>query len=441
MSDSPDFFDELSSEALRSGAPLLDAVAAILEASDRERLRVLELGAYMATLGTPSGKVVRIFRAPDEPSELKALVERVVEHNPRVGSELVIVGGSARHTEAIKAAIPELLMHPFVAFQRTESGTVRCFPEGKGLKSPRYSALSRVRSLSEPERRQALQQIEDHARSLQNDQRERSRFFRSMSTRPPKATYVLLAAIAFTYLLQLAWGPKSDKDGAEDLFFIAMGALFRPMVEDGEWWRMISVGFLHGNLMHVGVNCFVLYLLGGQTERVIGTSRFLILYTAALLGGSFASLYFGHGFSVGASGAVWGLLGAQVALAYGRPPVLPTSIAESLKPMAKQNLLINVGISFLPGIDAAAHFGGGITGAAVLASGLLYRSSQGAREDGAPASSRPLRGEPVWTPYMATACAALLVGGLFAGVTTWKPWGISGQLEQHLEEILSPSQP
>lgn len=437
MSDGPDFYDELSSEALRSGGAVLDAVAAILEASDSERWRVLELGAYMATLGAPSGKVIRIFRAPDEPAELQSLVERVVEHNPRVGSELVIVGGSAHHTEAIAAAIPELLMHPFAAFQRTDSGAVQSFPDGKGRKSPRYSALQRVRVLGEPERRAVLREIEGHARSLENDQRERSRFFRSMNTRPPKATYGLLAAIAVTYLLQLAWGPKAGQDGAEDIFFIAMGALFRPMVEDGEWWRMISVGFLHGNLMHWGVNSFVLYLLGGQTERVLGTGRFLILYTAALLGGSFASLYFGHGFSVGASGAVWGLLGAQVALAYGRPPVLPASIAEAMKPMAKQNLLINVGISFLPGIDAAAHFGGGIVGAVVLATGMLYRSSSGEREGGAPGSARLVHGEPPWIPYAATACVALLLGGLVAGVTTWQPWGLSGKLEERLEELLT----
>lgn len=436
MSDRPDFFDELSSEALRSGGAVLDAVAAILEVSERERLRVLELGAYMATLGAPSGRVIRIFRAPDEPAELQALVERVIEHNPKVGSELVIVGGSARHTQAIEAAIPELLMHPFVAFHRADGGTVRSFPNGKGLKSPRYLALERVRVLSETERREVLLKIEEHARSLQNDQRERSRFFRSMNTRPPMATYALLVAIALTYLLQLVWGPKAGQEGAEDVFFIAMGALFRPMVMDGEWWRMISVGFLHGNLMHLGVNSFVLYLLGGQTERVIGTSRFLILYTAALLGGSFASLYFGHGFSVGASGAVWGLLGAQVALAYGRPPVLPASIAESLKPMARQNLLINVGISFLPGIDAAAHFGGGITGALVLASGVLYRSSPGSSEP-----ARLVRGEPAFTPYVATACVALLFGGLVAGVTTWQPWGLSEKLEERLEELLSAPQP
>jgi rhomboid protease GluP len=213
------------------------------------------------------------------------------------------------------------------------------------------------------------------------------------------------------------------------------------MVLDGEWWRMISAGFLHGNLMHVGVNSFVLYLLGGQTERVLGSSRFLVLYTAALIGGSFASLNFGHGFSVGASGAVWGLLGAQVALAYGRPPVLPQSIAEAMKPLAKQNVLINVGISFLPGIDAAAHFGGGITGAAVLASGILYRSSKRAGQAGEPPTSLTMRGEPRWTRYLATACVLLLAGGLAAGLTTWKPWALSGPLEMRLEEILSVPQP
>lgn len=441
MNDGPDLWGDLSGEALRSGAVVLDAVAAILKSGDQERLRVLELGAHMATLGAPSGKVIRIFRAPESPGELRELVERVVEHNPRSGSELVILGGTARHTEATFAAIPELLMHPLLAFHRTDAGAVHCFPEGKGKKSPRFSALSGVRLLSEPERREALALIEDHARSLQDEQRDRARFFRGMHTRAPRATYALLATIGLTYLLQFAWGPKSNQHSEDGLFLIAMGALYGPLVAAGEWWRVISSGFLHGNLLHVGMNSFVLYLLGGQTERVLGSSRFLILYTAALVGGSFASLNFGSGFSVGASGAVWGLLGAQAALAYGRPPVLPASIAESLKPMAKQNLLINVGISFLPGIDAAAHFGGGITGALVLASGVLYRSSKSSKDERAPQASRPLRGEPVWTRYAASACVLLLLGGLIAALTTWEPWALSGALETRLEELLSPGQP
>lgn len=441
MSDREEFFDELASEALRSGAPVLDAVAAVLEHQGRaERLRVVELGAHLSTLATPSGKVIRIFRAPGDSVSLAELVERVVEHNPRTGSELVIVGGGASESSVIERAIPQLLMHPFVAFHRTDSGQVKAFPEGKGRKSPRFAALEKVRGLSESERREALAKIEGHARSLQTEQKERAQFFRGMNTRAPRATYALLGSIAVCYLLQMWWGPKAVQNGEDSLFLIAMGALFRPLVADGEWWRMITAGFLHGNLMHVGVNSFVLYLLGGQTERVVGSSRFLILYTASLLGGSFASLNFGHGFSVGASGAVWGLLGAQVALAYGRPPVLPKSIAEAMKPMAKQNILINVGISFLPGIDAAAHFGGGLTGAAVLASGILYQSSKRARTEGVPPTSRIVRGEPPWTRVVAVACIALLAWGVFKGLTTWEPWSLPQELETKLNELLSPGQ-
>src|SRR5690606_12066828 len=125
----------LSSDALRSGALVLDAVAAILEASGRQQLRVLELGAHLATLGAPSGKLIRIYRAPESPDDLRELVERVVEHNPSSGSELVIVGGGARHSAAIETSVPELLMHPFVVFHRTDGGRVECFPAGKGRRS------------------------------------------------------------------------------------------------------------------------------------------------------------------------------------------------------------------------------------------------------------------------------------------------------------------
>ncbi len=442
MSERSDFYDEIAREALRSGAPVLDAVASILKhQAAGENLRVLELGAHLSTLATASGRVIRIFRSPGDAMSLRELVERVIEHNPRVGSELVIVGGGHVDSEVIEKTVPQLLMHPFLAFHRTDSGQVRAFPDGKGRKSARFAALERVQTLSESERRDALSMIEGHARTLQNEQKERARFFRGMNTRVPRATYALLASIAVCYLLQMLWGPRVARNNEDSLFLIAMGALFRPLVHDGEWWRMISAGFLHANLMHVGVNSFVLYLLGGQTERVVGSWRFVILYTVALVGGSFASLNFGHGFSVGASGAVWGILGAQVALAYGRPPVLPKSIAESMKPMAKQNILINVGISFLPGIDAAAHFGGGLTGAAVLASGVLYQSSRRVRNEGEPPSSRPVRGEPIWTRYAAVACVAVLAWGVFKGLTTWQPWSVSGDLESKLEELLTPDQP
>ena len=249
-------------------------------------------------------------------------------------------------------------------------------------------------------------------------QYHRSEFFKGLEARTPVVTFGLLASIGLMFLLQSLWAPPAGDTTQENLFTIAMGALYAPLVEQGQWWRMISAGFLHGGLMHVGMNGFVLYLLGGQVERVLGGPRFLVLYTVSLLGGSLASTLFGAGFSVGASGAIWGLLGAQVSLAYGRPPVLPQSIAAGVKQMAKRNVILNLGISLLPGIDAAAHVGGGIAGALLLASGLLYPSVKGPASE----QSSSVPKDPEWLRLLAGGCVLLLAYGIFAALVAGQPW-------------------
>src|SRR5690606_19417480 len=134
------------------------------------------------------------------------------------------------------------------------------------------------------------------------------------------------------------------------------------------------------------------------------------IYTVALLGGSLASTFLTDGVAVGASGAIWGLLGAQVALAYGRPPVLPASVARAMKPMAMRNLVLNIGISFIGGIDWAAHFGGGIFGGLLLASGILYANDAPAKAAAEPTPFLRLVAGGAVLLLVAGVAAALLVG-------------------------------
>jgi membrane associated rhomboid family serine protease len=430
----PGVNEDLLDSALSARSPVLDVVAALLaHQKSSEGLRVLELSEHFATLVARSGNTVRVFRAPGpgRSDALRELIEQTLKHNPRGGSELVIVGGGAEDASKIESAVPKLLMHPFVVLHRDEAGEVRAWPAGKG--AHRVEALRKTRKLDPDERRELLQNVSEHARSFHEERKERARFFKGMNTRPPRATVALLGAIGLMFALQMLWGPGQGAGRAEEYFYIAMGALYEPLIVDGQWYRMISVGFLHGGLMHVGMNSFVLYLLGSQMERVLGSVRFIVLYTAALLGGSFASTYFGHGFSVGASGAVWGLLGAQVALAYGRPPVLPKSVAESMKPLAKTNILINVGISFVPGIDAAAHFGGGLAGGLLLASGLLYRKCTRSRGEGDAPSSRPIKGLPAGLPLVAVLCVAVLIWGVAKALLEGQPWLFAEQMQALLQ--------
>ena len=100
-----------------------------------------------------------------------------------------------------------------------------------------------------------------------------------------------------------------------------VGSGFNPVTQEligvaaGEWYRIVTGGFLHANLMHVGFNMFILYRLGQLLEPALGRGRFLLVYFVALLGGSFGVLLIDpNHFTVGASGAVFGVMGAAVAV-------------------------------------------------------------------------------------------------------------------------------
>ncbi|MEZ5184609.1 MAG: rhomboid family intramembrane serine protease [Candidatus Nanopelagicales bacterium] len=128
---------------------------------------------------------------------------------------------------------------------------------------------------------------------------------------------------------------------------------------NGEWFRLLSSVFLHGSLLHLAFNMYVLYVLGPPLERLLGHARFLILFLIAGLGGAAASFAFSsvNTVSVGASGAIFGLMGALVVA--GRH--LKADITQVLVLIG-----INVMIGFIaPGIDWRAHLGGLLTGAAV----------------------------------------------------------------------------
>jgi membrane associated rhomboid family serine protease len=133
----------------------------------------------------------------------------------------------------------------------------------------------------------------------------------------------------------------------------------------GEWWRVVTSGFLHIGPVHLIVNMLALWMLGRDLERVLGRGRFLALYLVSLLGGSAAvMLFYAPNEQVaGASGAVFGLMGALVV------------VLRRLKAPAGQvfgiigiNVLISV---VLPGISLIGHLGGLVIGAAATA-GLVY---------------------------------------------------------------------
>ncbi|WP_232661165.1 rhomboid family intramembrane serine protease [Pseudonocardia sp. TRM90224] len=138
-------------------------------------------------------------------------------------------------------------------------------------------------------------------------------------------------------------------------------ALVPTLVAYGDWWRLVTSGFLHIGPIHLLANMLALWMLGRDVELVLGRGRFLALYVISLLGGSAAVMLFSGALQpvAGASGAVFGLMGGLVVVL--RRMRLPLSQALVV-------IGVNVAISFVvPNISIAGHAGGLVTGAAVTA--------------------------------------------------------------------------
>jgi membrane associated rhomboid family serine protease len=173
----------------------------------------------------------------------------------------------------------------------------------------------------------------------------------------PVVTYVLIAINVLAFIGEFAsgGGGLATRGGGTA---ISDGALFGPAIANqGEYYRLITSGFLHAGLIHIGFNMFLLYILGQMLEPAIGRVRFTVVYLTALLGGDFGALLLSpDSMTIGASGAVFGLMGAAVL----------TLRSRGFDPMASgipALILFNLVLSFvIPGIAIGGHIGGLIAG-------------------------------------------------------------------------------
>jgi rhomboid protease GluP len=229
----------------------------------------------------------------------------------------------------------------------------------------------------------------------------------------PTGTIAMAAACLVLFGLNAYWG-----DSADPVATWRMGANRGAEVADGEVWRLLASAFLHGNFPHFAVNMLALVSFGTWLERVLGTPRWLVLYALSALGGSAASALADRPvMSVGASGAIWGLMLAGVAMAWRPRGLLPPLAVANARRAAVVPLAINLLYSFRPGIDLLAHLGGGAVGFALVVSGLLTRGVT-------PVTDK----KPAPTPLIWTAAAALLTVAMAASVAvalvTGRPWEI-----------------
>jgi membrane associated rhomboid family serine protease len=171
----------------------------------------------------------------------------------------------------------------------------------------------------------------------------------------PRVTYTLIAINVIVFLTEQ--GQFTFTGSGVYGKVVAEGLLYREAIaEADQYWRLVSAGFLHENFLHIGFNMYLLYLLGMMLEPAIGSARFATIYLTALLVGSFGALLATPAPSLGASGAIFGLMGAAVVeLRSRRMSVMESGIGGLI--------ILNLILSFsVANISVGAHIGGLIGG-------------------------------------------------------------------------------
>ena len=175
-------------------------------------------------------------------------------------------------------------------------------------------------------------------------------------------TKTLIGLNVLVFFINLAQGSTLSRVSGSvfEKGALYIGSPFTSGLADGEWWRLITSAFLHGSLIHLGLNMLVLWIVGAPVEQAIGRGRFLALYIVSGLAGSAGALLFSpNAITVGASGAIYGILGAAL--------VLESQGSHVLGGQAFGLIVFNLVLTFaIPNISIGGHLGGLAGGALAM---------------------------------------------------------------------------
>ena len=168
----------------------------------------------------------------------------------------------------------------------------------------------------------------------------------------PFVTYLIIGVNLLIYLFMVLSGEYNK--------IISSYGMFTPAIMNGEYYRLFTCMFLHGGIIHLGCNMYALYVLGPQIESFFGKWKYLFIYIVSGLCGSILSMTFnGNSISIGASGAIFGLLGSMLYFGYYYRPYLGNVVRSQIIPI----IILNLGLGFmLNGVDNLGHIGGLIGG-------------------------------------------------------------------------------
>lgn len=211
-------------------------------------------------------------------------------------------------------------------------------------------------------------------RTNENKSRMTEKLF---SFKKPTATYSLILICILIFILMYILG-----NGSEDTYtLLKFGANLDALTKNGQYYRLFTSMFLHIGIIHLLCNMYSLYIIGREVEIVFTKKKYLIIYLLSGIAGSILSLAFNHNtVCAGASGAIFGLLGALLYFGYYYRVYLGASVTRSILPVVIINLIIGFAST---GIDNAAHIGGLVGGILIaMAVGVPDKSNKVSRING-----------------------------------------------------------
>ena len=197
------------------------------------------------------------------------------------------------------------------------------------------------------------------------------------SFKKPIVTYSLIFICILVFILMYVLGNGST----DNYTLLVFGANVDTLTKNGDYYRLFTSMFLHIGILHLLCNMYSLYIIGKEVENVFGKVKYLIIYLLSGIAGSILSLAFNHNtICAGASGAIFGLLGALLYFGYYYRTYLGATLTRSIIPVIVLNLIIGFTSS---GIDNAAHIGGLVGGILIaMAVGVPDKSNNNNKING-----------------------------------------------------------
>ena len=217
----------------------------------------------------------------------------------------------------------------------------------------------------------------------------------------PYVTYSIIGVTVLVYVLQLASQTLIQAD-----LPVAVFAKANDLIREGQLWRLLTPALVHGSIMHIAFNMYALLSFGTGLERYFGHGRFLLLYLLGAFAGNVASFLLTSGYSVGASTAVFGVVGAEGVFLYQNRKVFAGQFRNAIG-----NIIfivaINLFLGLQPGIDNWGHIGG-------LVGGLMFTSFAGPlwELEGIYPAYQLVDRRPVREVMIGAALVVLIFGGL-----------------------------